>query len=50
VGRKNDINSGAMMAVFVVAGLVGILTFNLTNAVITAVALGGLLIAMKVIR
>jgi len=48
--RRNDINTGASMATFVVAGIVGVLSGSFWAFLITAVILFAILRAMRIIR
>ncbi len=48
--RKEDINKGAVMAVLVLSGIVGVVTWNIWGAVITFFVFGGILSAMRIIR
>lgn len=48
--RKHDINHGAIMAVLVLSGIVGLLTWSFWGAVITFVIFAGILSAMRIIR
>lgn len=50
MGRKQDINKGAIGACLVVAVIVGIGTQSLGGAVITFLVLGGILVALRIVR
>ncbi len=50
MSRKQDINQGAVMAVLVLSGFVGLFTWSFWVAVITFFIFSAILSAMKIIR
>jgi hypothetical protein len=48
--RKEDINAGAIMAVLVLSGIVGVVSWNFWYGLITFFVFGGILSFLRVIR